>query len=180
MTQLTQEKRINIVRGEWRVSADANVYLSTILGSCVAACIRDPDAKIGGMNHFLLPGGTGRAGGPEMERYGVHLMELLINDLLKSGAQRNRLEAKLFDGAHVVPGLSDIGRQNVDFAEKFLRDEGIRVTGGSVRGPAGRKVEFWPASGRARQMLLTKEQLPSETRMAPAPAPVSSGNVELF
>jgi chemotaxis protein CheD len=174
------QQKITLVRGEWRVSNAPDCSLTTLLGSCVAACIRDPQACVGGMNHFLLPGTNARSPAPEAERYGVHLMELLINGLLTRGAQKNRLEAKLFGGGHVVPGLSDIGQQNVAFAEKFLRDEGIRLIGGSVRGAAGRKIEFWPVSGRARQMFLSKDELPAESRAGSAPVAAQSGAVELF
>ena len=176
------DRRISIVRGEWRVASEPDVFLTTVLGSCVAACINDPTAKVGGMNHVLLPGTTGRGGTGDAERYGVHLMELLINGLLQKGAHKKSMEAKLFGGGNVVPGLSDIGAQNVAFAERFLRDEGIRMVGGSVRGDLGRKVEFWPVSGRARQMFLRRDELPADEKLRatpPAPPP-SSGSIELF
>lgn len=176
------DRRIPIVRGEWRVASETDVYLTTVLGSCVAACIHDATARVGGMNHFLLPGTAGRGRTGDAERYGVHLMELLINGLLQKGAQKTRMEAKLFGGGNVVPGLSDIGAQNVAFAERFLRDEGIRVLGGSVRGDLGRKVEFWPVGGRARQMFLRRDELPADEKLraTPPPAPPSSGSIELF
>ncbi len=83
-------RRINIIQGEYKVSNDPNVVITTILGSCVAACIRDPAAGVGGMNHFLLPGSTeALAAGGDATRYGVHLMELLINGLLKQGARKS-------------------------------------------------------------------------------------------
>lgn len=177
------ERRIPIVRGEWRVSTEPDVFLTTVLGSCVAACIHDSAAGVGGMNHFLLPGTAGKGRASDAERYGVHLMELLINGLLQKGAHKNSMEAKLFGGGNVVPGLSDIGAQNVAFAERFLRDEGIRVIGGSVRGDLGRKVEFWPVSGRARQMFLRRDELPADEKtrtQPPPPPPAASGSIELF
>ena len=88
------------------------MVLTTLLGSCVAACIRDPMAGVGGMNHFLLPGGTLGGNDRAVQRHGVHAMELLVNDLLKHGARRDRLEAKLFGGARMIDGLTDVGRQN--------------------------------------------------------------------
>ena len=91
-------KRVHIIQGEYKVVSDPDVVLTTILGSCVAACLRDPVSGVGGMNHFLLPG-TGSVTGGDATRYGVHLMELLINGLLKQGARRDRLEAKIFGGA---------------------------------------------------------------------------------
>jgi len=174
------ERKINIVQGEFHVTQDPNVVLTTLLGSCVAACIRDPKAGVGGMNHFLLPGNDGSSN-REAESYGVHLMELLVNGLLKSGARRDRLEAKLFGGARTMEGLSDIGAKNGRFAETFLRHEGINYIGGSLGGEGGRRVQFWPVAGRARQSLFGSEKLPP---VAPKPiimpTPVDSGAIEFF
>ncbi|QCI98767.1 chemoreceptor glutamine deamidase CheD [Agrobacterium larrymoorei] len=178
----TAVKRVHIIQGEFKIANDPDVVLSTILGSCVAACLRDPVAGVGGMNHFLLPG-TGGMGGGDATRYGVHLMELLINGLLKQGARRDRLEAKVFGGAKTIASFSNVGEQNALFANQFLRDEGIRVVGGSTGGDLGRKVEFWPVSGRARQHPLsgaeTQKTVALETRPAPAPKPVAS-DIEFF
>jgi chemotaxis protein CheD len=149
-------RRVHVIQGEYKVSNDPDVVLSTILGSCVAACMRDPVAGVGGMNHFLLPGnGASPASGSEASRYGVNLMELLINGLLKAGARRDRLEAKIIGGAKTIATFSNIGEQNAIFAEKFLKDEGIKIVGINVGGDNGRKLEYWPVSGRARQIPLT-------------------------
>lgn len=174
-------RRVHIVQGEHHVSDDPSVVLSTLLGSCVAACIWDPVAGIGGMNHFLLPGRSA-ALDYEARRHGVHAMELLVNALLGRGARRDRLEAKLFGGARLIDRLTDIGRQNADFAEQFLAAEGIRHAGGSLRGENGRKIQFWPVSGRARQSLLERDGIhvfEAERCVRPAPA-ASEGSVELF
>jgi len=139
------ERRVHIVQGEYHVTSDAGVVLTTLLGSCVAACLRDPDMAIGGMNHFLLPGQEGDLEDGlrrDAERYGVHLMELLVNGLLRQGARRERLEAKLFGGARTMEGLADIGARNAAFAERFLRHEGIRLVGGSLRGEQGRRIQY--------------------------------------
>jgi chemotaxis protein CheD len=149
-----RSKRIHVIQGEFQVTDDDDVVLSTILGSCVAACLRDPIAGVGGMNHFLLPGDGARAGGGEVARYGVHLMELLINGLLKKGASRDRLEAKIIGGGKTIPGLSSVGEKNAIFAKTFLQDEGIKIVGTNVGGDHGRKLEYWPVSGRARQCIL--------------------------
>ncbi len=178
-------KRIHVVQGEYAISEDPSVMMGTILGSCVAACVRDPVAGVGGMNHFLLPGDKdgAAADGPNALRYGVQSMELLLNALYRKGARRERLQVKLFGGARVVDGLSDIGRQNADFAERFLEAEGIQLMGGSLRGDQARRVQFWPVSGRVRQMALVeldKKVLEAE-RAKPAPAPVADdGDLELF
>lgn len=174
------ERRLHVIRGEHFVSSDPAVVLITVLGSCVAACIRDPMAGVGGMNHFLLPGASeNRKVGIS---HGVHAMELLVNDLLRHGARRDRLEAKLFGGARMVDGLTDVGAQNANFAERFLRDEGIACLGGSLRGEHARRVQFWPESGRGRQLLLgVKADVFDSERTTPAPAAVQdSGALELF
>jgi chemotaxis protein CheD len=169
-----QHPRINIVQGEYHVSGDTALSITTLLGSCVAACISDPVAQVGGMNHFLLPGDE--AASPLVARHGVHLMELLINGLLKKGAARDRLEAKLFGGARTMQGLGDIGATNARFAQDFLKREGITITGGSLGGETGRRIQFWPASGRVRQKLVRATE---ETRHANPVLP-TAGELELF
>ncbi len=175
--------RVNIVQGQHYVTDHVETMVSTLLGSCVAACLHDPVRRVGGMNHFLLPG---RRGDLENDlRFGVHAMELLVNALLAAGARRERLEAKLFGGAHVLEGLNDVGRQNSDFALSFLETEGIRYLGGSLGGANARRVQFWPASGRARQLVAGQgEQLifVQEIRRAPAATDIARdcGAVELF
>ncbi len=172
MSADTKERRVNIIQGEFKVSNDPSVVLTTLLGSCVAACIRDPHAGVGGMNHFLLPGADV---GPskESESFGVHLMELLLNGLMRQGAQRDRLEAKLFGGARMMRGLSDIGAKNTTFAKKFLAYEGIKVVGGDTGGEQGRRIQFSPVSGRALQSYISKVVDP------PPPRP-RAGDVDLF
>ena len=179
-------KRIHVVQGEYAVSDDPNVMMGTILGSCVAACARDPMAGVGGMNHFLLPGdkaGDAVGGGPQALRYGVQSMELLLNALYRLGARRERLEVKLFGGARVIDGLSDVGQQNAAFAERFLQAEGIALMGGSLRGEQARRVQFWPVSGRVRQMALVDpgRKVFEAERAKPVAAPATDdGELELF
>ncbi len=168
-------RRINIVQGEYYVSGDANLAITTLLGSCVAACINDPVAKVGGMNHFLLPGED--TSSPLVARHGVHLMELLINGLLKLGAARHRLEAKLFGGARTMHGLGDYGAENARFAQEFLRREGIAIAGGSLGGESGRRIQFWPATGRVRQKLVRSAE--ESARLQPVNLP-AGGELELF
>lgn len=169
-------RRINIVQGEYHVSGEENLAITTLLGSCVAACINDPVARVGGMNHFLLPGED--ASSPMATRHGVHLMELLINGLLKLGAVRHRLEAKLFGGARTMNVLSDYGAANAKFAQEFLRRESIPITGGSLGGETGRRIQFWPADGRVRQKLVRAAEEP--LRIAPTTIPAPGGDLELF
>ena len=174
---LATERRIHVGQGEHHVTSDRSVMLTTILGSCVAMCLRDPDTGVGGMNHFLLPEGDG-AGTDAGRRYGAYAMELLINDVLKAGARRDRLQAKLFGGGRMFASLKDVGLANADFAERFLRDEGIPVVGGSLRGMGGRRLHYWPSTGRALQRAVTDNHVPVS---APPPAAArDSGAVELF
>jgi chemotaxis protein CheD len=174
---LATEKRIHVGQGEHHITSDPNVMLTTILGSCVAMCLRDPQAGVGGMNHFLLPEGSG-AGTDAGRRYGAYAMELLINDVLKAGARRERLEAKLFGGGRMFDSLRDVGMQNADFAERFLADEGIPIVGGSLRGNGGRRLHYWPTTGRALQRAVTDSHVPVQA--PPKPEPVASGAVELW
>jgi chemotaxis protein CheD len=181
-TPVAAMRRIHVPQTEYAVIDDPNAVLFTILGSCVACCLRDPVRGVGGMNHFLLPGGRNESD-PLSMRYGVNAMELLINGLLLRGARRDRLEAKLFGGARVLNHSADIGASNAQFALAFLKDEGVAHVGGSLGGAQARRVEFWPVSGRARQVLLQDRQnvFETETKFAP-PASVSapSEDLELF
>lgn len=179
MTPTQHSQRITVMRGEYHVVDKGDVVLTTILGSCVAACIRDPYARTGGMNHFLLPGANGPSS-LDAQSYGVHLMELLVNGLLQRGAHRHRLEAKLFGGARTIEGLSDIGAMNGEFAESFLRNEGIAVVGGDLGGDRGRRVEYWPLSGRARQFLLSGDKGFVNPLPPKLPPVAAGGSVEFF
>jgi chemotaxis protein CheD len=159
---------VQITQGETFVTTEPDEVLTTVLGSCVAACIRDPVARVGGMNHFLLPGTD--SSDKDALCYGVNAMELLINGLMQHGAQRNRMEAKLFGGANVMAALSDIGSRNAEFARHFLQEEGIRVVGGDLGGVNPRRIEYWPLTGRARQMTVgdnSEELVRRELALAP-------------
>jgi chemotaxis protein CheD len=172
-------KRINIIQGEFQVSSDADFVISTLLGSCVAACMYDPVMRVGGMNHFLLPGDAAGGRSGQGESYGVHLMELLVNGLLKLGASRQNLQAKLFGGANTVRGLGEIGTNNARFARDFLNREHIACVGGSLGGERGRRVQFWPATGKAMQMLMSGEEVAKIEIAAPV-IQQKTGDLELF
>jgi chemotaxis protein CheD len=176
----TLGRRVHVIQGQQEVSDDPDVILTTALGSCLAACIRDPIAAVGGMNHFLLPEGRGVAG-QDAYRYGAYAMELLVNALMSRGARRERLEAKLFGGANLADRLIDIGALNVAFARRFLDHEGIRYAGGSVRGRHARRLQFWPVSGRIRQLSLVKGEDAIFAAEARRPGATPDwGQVELF
>lgn len=144
---------VKVLPGEFFVS-DEDIVITTVLGSCVAACIWDRQAGIGGMNHFMLPGGesgrevdpTGLAG-----RYGVFAMEQLINELIKRGGRKANFEAKVFGGGQVLRNMTsiNIGERNAQFVEQFLRTEGIRIGARDLLDVHPRRVAFFPATGRA-------------------------------
>lgn len=175
---MIRERRVNIIQGEFHVTGDPGVVLTTILGSCVAACLHDRVAGVGGMNHFLLPGRDEPC--TRDAEYGVHAMELLVNGLLKQGARRERLEAKLFGGARMLRGLTDIGALNAQFAESFAKRERIAVTGGSLRGEQARRIQYWPVAGRARQLALGGNDVFAAERTEPVRPASDGGSVELF
>jgi chemotaxis protein CheD len=158
---------IHVVQGDYAVSDRANTVLTTILGSCVSTCISDPVAGVGGMNHFLLPGNT--SGDTQSIRYGLYAMELLINGLLKMGASKNRLSAKLFGGASMSDGFGRIGEANGKFALEFLANEGIPCVAQSLGGTNARRIRFTPTTGYAQQLIVQ----PDELKTVP-PARVSS------
>lgn len=158
----TMQRTIPVIQGEIKVSADPLVVLSTLLGSCVAVCMWDARARVGGMNHFLLAEGDGS----NAVKYGAYAMEMLINRLLRAGASRDMLTCKAFGGASVSTYSSDIGRRNAEFARRFLVDEGIACLAESFGGTMARRVVFTPTTGAAR-MLLVK----STETMAERPAP---------
>jgi len=177
-TNLGYDKRVNVIQGEYRVTRDPAVVFTTLLGSSIAACIRDPIARVGGMNHFLVPGTEKGDDRSNVDRYGVHLMELLVNGLMRSGAQRDRLEAKLFGGARMLRGLSDIGQKNAEFARNFLQHEGIPIVGDDLGGERGRRLQYWPVSGRARRSYVAGAPTIAESA-AKLPV-IDSGKAELF
>ena len=141
-----------LLPGEYYVTGQ-DILLVTVLGSCVAACIRDRFLRIGGMNHFMLPDGGGEAGSPASEsaRYGAYAMEVLVNELIKQGAHRGTLEAKVFGGGAVLQGLTqtNVGERNAEFVLRYLRTEGIAVAAKDLLDIYPRKVYFFPKTGRA-------------------------------
>jgi chemotaxis protein CheD len=129
-----------------------DMVIVTVLGSCVSACIRDRTTGIGGMNHFMLPNNGGDAEGllsPSM-RYGTYAMEVLINDLLKAGAKRENLEAKVFGGGNVLRGFTSInvGERNSQFVRDYLKAEKIKVIAEDLLDVFPRKVYFFPRTGK--------------------------------
>lgn len=182
-----ERQATKILPGEYYVTSQGTMIV-TVLGSCISACVRDPQAGIGGMNHFLLPGDT--SGGNllnESARYGAYAMELLINHLLKLGANRSRLEAKVFGGGNVLRGLTvhNVGQRNGEFVLDYLSNESIPVVASDIGGEFPRKVYFFPDSGRVSVKKLrsmhnsTIIDRESEYRMRVRKAK-KSGDVDLF
>jgi chemotaxis protein CheD len=144
-----------ILPGEYAVTGDDDT-LVTVLGSCISACIRDPVAKVGGMNHFMLPedgGGGDRWLDPKIglaTRYGSYAMESLINDLLKRGAKRERFEIKLFGGGQILISQTDVGKRNIAFIHDFLEKEGLKAVAEDLGGHSPRMLAYFPRTGKAR------------------------------
>ena len=136
------------------------MLIVTVLGSCVAACIRDRVSGIGGMNHFMLPDGSGDPNNPASTsmRYGAYAMEMLINQILKAGGKRENLEAKGFGGGKVLQGFThmNVGERNAAFVRTFLRNENIRVLAEDLNDIYPRKVYFFPETGRVLVKKLKK------------------------
>ncbi len=146
---------VKVLPGEYYAGRNPELMV-TVLGSCVTVCLLDPFSGVGGMNHFLLPGNQDD---PDLTtssgRYGVYAMELLINHLLKLGARRERLQAKVFGGGNVLKGFGpgSVGERNVEFVLRYLATEGLKVYAKDVLGNSPRKVYFFPDSD---QVLVRK------------------------
>ncbi len=177
-------KAVKVLPGEFFVS-DEEIPIQTVLGSCIAACIWDPVRKVGGMNHFMLPEGGSDDDGTS-GRYGAFAMELLINELMKRGANKASLKAKVFGGGAVMRGFTslNVGEKNAKFVEAFLATERIPIVSRDLCDVYPRKVVFYPASGRALMKklpvsdasIVQEEQKYGKT-LAVAP---KAGDVELF
>jgi chemotaxis protein CheD len=163
------------------------MLLVTVLGSCVAACVRDVDLGIGGMNHFMLPDDGGRDAVGTSARYGTYAMEVLINHLIKMGARRNRLEAKVFGGGAVMESLSssNVGVRNAEFVLKYLKTEKIPVVAKDLLDSYPRKVYYFPENGRVlvkklhrvhNETLFTREAN-YKSKLSTADV---AGDIELF
>lgn len=174
-----------VLPGDYYVTTEPEV-ITTVLGSCVSTCVRDPVIGIAGLNHFMLPGqggGTFQAG--EALRYGCFAVERLINELVKHGALRERLEVKVFGGGKVIAGMSDIGRKNIDFIHEYFQTEGLRISAEDTGGTWARRVRYHASSGRtmiqrletheANDVVRTESKLQQSLSIAPP-----RGEVDLF
>jgi chemotaxis protein CheD len=162
--------------------------ITTVLGSCVSTCLWDPGERIGGMNHFMLPGDTASPGSPwaASARFGVYAMEVLINDMIRLGADRRRMVAKVFGGAQLLAGFDrlDVGAKNSEFVLDFLKVEGIRILAQDLLDVCPRKVHFFVDSGKVqvKRLSLTPSEPVQrrEREYLKRLAGKSGGEVELF
>lgn len=151
---------VKLLPGEYYVSARSEVIV-TVLGSCVSACVRDKVFGIGGMNHFMLPlhcderPQWGSSEVSAMTRYGNYAMEHLIHGVLSNGGLKKNLEVKVFGGGRIMNGLTDVGKNNIQFVQGFLRDEQLNIDGHDWGGDTPRKVYYFPKTGRVLMKRLT-------------------------
>ena len=160
-----------ISQGEHAIGNTPSEIISTVLGSCVSVCLWDPVARVGGMNHMLLP----EAASDEVNlSAGAVDMDRMINAMVRIGADRRNLRAKVFGGASMLSGITDIGARNARFALGYLDREGIVCDAASTGGDSARQLKFLPESGSARQRLVR------DAPVIQRPAPVKTNDVELF
>ena len=180
-----------LLPGEYYVTC-ANEMITTVLGSCVSACIRDSVTGIGGMNHFMLPETSEARLNSRNEaivgtamRYGNYAMEHLINTILRNGGKRKNLEVKLFGGGKIIATLSDVGSRNIEFVLNYVDMEALKLIAHDLGGLYPRKVNFYPQTGRVRMkkikelhnetILLREKHYCSQIKDVPV-----EGSIELF
>ncbi|MCK5877348.1 MAG: chemoreceptor glutamine deamidase CheD [Candidatus Marithrix sp.] len=176
-----------ILPGEYYVTYH-NEILMTVVGSCVAACIRDKEIGIGGMNHFMLPHNTNdrweHTRASAASRYGSVAMEYLINEILKHGGQKENLEIKLFGGGSIMQNIGNIGQQNIDFVKNYVKMEGLKLLAEDLGDVYPRKILFFPNTGlakikklRATQQVILERETEYRHNLEGQP---TAGDVDLF
>lgn len=174
-----------VLPGDHLVTEEKDLAIVTLLGSCVAACIRDTSSGIGGLNHFLLPEENSSGGAASGSlRYGANAMEVLINDILRRGGSKDRLEAKVFGGGNVidVSAAETVGDRNSKFVIDYLRREGVPVAASDLGGSRARRIFFFPATGRVSVLRLEptsvqEQEMRLKEKVETGP---KTGSVELF
>jgi chemotaxis protein CheD len=148
---------IKVPMGEFYLTTRSDEVIVTVLGSCVSACIRDVQTGVGGMNHFMLASDSVGQWGADQQstRYGNFAMEKLINELIKAGCPRERMEVKVFGGGNVTDTRNQIGTQNAEFVLRYLEDEGLKCAARDLGGPYPRRIQYFPPTGRVVRKLLT-------------------------
>lgn len=180
-------RMVRVLPGDYYVTGEPGITIVTILGSCVAACVRDPFTGFGGLNHFMLPEGENAEwnGVGAAFRYGNFAMEALINAVLKSGCARQNLEVKLFGGANMHGSSAGVGHKNGLFAKRYLEMEGIPLTGADLGGEYGRRIHYDPITGKVQRLMLKSREdealRTDETRYASSLSQTSvAGDIDLF
>lgn len=180
-----QSTCVNVLPGEFYVTGTPGEMVMTILGSCVAACVRDKELGIGGLNHFLLAEPSMDIGS-QSTRYGSYAMECLINDILKRGGRRENLEIKIFGGSDLMNSTLKIGDKNSNFIRKYLSNEGFKIAAEDLGGTRPRRIHFWPDTGRVVRLILQGQDQQSVIQTETAYTSTlkkkeeSHGDIELF
>ena len=150
---------IKIFAGDWYITHRDDEMLATILGSCVSACVRDPQVGVGGMNHFLLPGDESLISqASDAARYGVNAMESMINGMINAGAEKKRLEFKVFGGGNVINNSAKICSKNAAFIREYLKREGYVVTSEDLEGEHPRSLHYYPITGKVMMRKLRRKE----------------------
>lgn len=145
---------INVRSGEYHVTDGPGEMMVTVLGSCIATCIYDPVAKLSAMNHFLLPGDFNA---PPSPKYGIFAMEYMINELLKRGGLKTRLQVKIFGGGKIIENSSiDVGERNIEFVKEYLVNESLNLVASDVGGAWPRRVHFFGDTGKVKMRKLER------------------------
>ncbi len=178
-----QHNAVKVLPGEYFVARESLVIM-TVLGSCIAACLWDSRMHVGGMNHFMLPEADG---GDASGRYGSYAMELLINEMMKLGARRETLQAKIFGGGQVMANFTttNVGERNTRFVRDYLATERIPVVSEDVLDICPRKVVFFPVTGKAMVKRLAHAHpdavaLEARGNAASVARVTRGGSVDLF
>lgn len=181
--QMSEVTVVKIFSGDCYATSTPGEVCMTILGSCISACIRDPMVKVGGMNHFLLP--EAGSSSEDGARYGAFAMEKLINEIIKLGGIKSRLEVKLFGGGNVIESSAMIGSKNVKFAKEYVRREGLKIVSEDLGGDYPRRIHYYPDTGKVMMRKLHRKEdlriVEEERKFAKqiSHKPVE-GDVELF
>ena len=180
-----QYNAVKVLPGEYFVSSE-NMVICTVLGSCIAACLWDRVLNVGGMNHFMLPEGDSN---DTSGRYGSFAMEVLINEMLKLGARREHMQAKIFGGGQVMANFTtmNVGERNTEFVTQYLQTERIPIVSEDVLDIYPRKVVYFPVTGKAMVKRLAHahpEALVEQERSRGSAAQLAKtnagGSVDLF
>lgn len=161
--RLFDAQAVKILPGQYHATA-VDTVITTVLGSCVSVCLYEIASGVGGMNHFMLPGDIVEGGksGNHSARYGTHAMKLLLDHVIQLGADRASLVAKVFGAGKVMDGMSDVGRQNADFALRYLKEQKIRIGAIDVGDIFPRKIYFSPTTGQVFVKRIQSQTLPPE------------------